>query len=111
MRVALGDLDRARRDAGISLRRLAEACGVSQPYLSQVFAGDREPSIAVLTAVSSALGGDLSVRFYPTTGPAIHDRLQAPDRRGAAEDRQPVVGSSRSRLPSFGRRAGSSTSC
>ncbi len=78
MRVALGDLDRARRDAGISLRRLAEACGVSQPYLSQVFAGDREPSIAVLNAVASALGGDLSVRFYPTTGPAIHDRLQAP---------------------------------
>ena len=42
-----------------------------------MFAGSREPSISVLTALSAALGGDLSVRFYPTTGPRIHDRIQA----------------------------------
>jgi transcriptional regulator with XRE-family HTH domain len=76
--LVLTDLDRTRRDAGISLRRLASACDVSQPYLTQVFAGDREPSISVLTAMSRALGGDLSVRFYPSGGPAIRDRLQAP---------------------------------
>jgi transcriptional regulator with XRE-family HTH domain len=74
----LVDLDRARQDAGISLRRLAAACGVSQSHLSLLFAGDREPSISVLTALSTALGGRLSMRFYPSTGPQIHDRVQSP---------------------------------
>ena len=75
--LALSDLDRARRDAGVSLRRLAEASGVSQPYLSLMFDGRREPSVSVLTALSRALGGDLSIRFYPSGGPQIHDRIQA----------------------------------
>jgi transcriptional regulator with XRE-family HTH domain len=74
----LVDLDGARQDAGISLRRLAAACGVSQSHLSLLFAGDREPSISVLTALSTALGGRLSMRFYPSTGPQIHDRVQSP---------------------------------
>lgn len=73
----LADLDRTRRDGAISLRRLSEACGVSQPHLSQIFAGAREPSISVLTAIATALGGDLSIRFFSTTGPVIHDRIQA----------------------------------
>jgi transcriptional regulator with XRE-family HTH domain len=73
----MSDLDRSRRDAGVSLRRLGAACGVSQSHLSQVFAGQREPSISVLTAISRALGGSLSVRFYPNTGPVIHDGIQA----------------------------------
>lgn len=73
----LADLDRTRHDGGISLRRLAEECGVSQPHLSQIFAGAREPSISVLTAIATALGGDISIRFFPTTGPVIHDRIQA----------------------------------
>ncbi len=50
---------------------------MSQPHLSQIFAGNREPSISVLTAIATALGGDVSIRFYPTTGPVIHDRVQA----------------------------------
>lgn len=73
----LAEFDRARRDAGMSLRQLSTACGVSQPHLSQILAGDREPSISVLTAIATALGGDVSIRFYPTTGPVIHDRAQA----------------------------------
>jgi transcriptional regulator with XRE-family HTH domain len=77
LRVALTDLDRARADAGIYLRALARASGVSEAYLSMIVAGRREPSIAVMTAVARALGGDLSVRFYPNTGPVIHDRIQA----------------------------------
>jgi transcriptional regulator with XRE-family HTH domain len=76
--IVLNDLDRARRDSGVSLRQLANACGVSEPYLSLVFAAKREPSVSVLTAISRALGGDLSVRFYPSGGPQIHDRAQAP---------------------------------
>jgi transcriptional regulator with XRE-family HTH domain len=73
----LADFDRTRRDGGVSLRRLSAACGVSQPHLSQVFAAERQPSISVLTAIATALGGDLSIRFFPTTGPVIHDRVQA----------------------------------
>ena len=37
----------------------------------------REPSVSVLVAISRALGGDLSIRFYPSGGPQIHDRIQA----------------------------------
>jgi transcriptional regulator with XRE-family HTH domain len=77
IKVILGDLERAQHDAGISLRQLSVVSGVSQSHLSQVFAGRREPSIAVLTAASRALGGNLSARFYPSTGPAIHDKIQA----------------------------------
>jgi transcriptional regulator with XRE-family HTH domain len=76
--VVLAELDRARRDAGVSLRQLSLACGVSEPYLSLVFAGRREPSVSVLTAITRALGGDLSIRYYPSGGPQIYDRSQAP---------------------------------
>jgi hypothetical protein len=31
-----------------------------------------------MTAIGVALGADLSVRYYPGTGPRIHDRFQAP---------------------------------
>jgi hypothetical protein len=51
---------------------------VSLGHLSETFAGDREPSVSVLTAISRALGGDLAIRFYPSGGPQIHDRAQAP---------------------------------
>jgi len=76
--VVLAELDRARRDAGVSLRQLSLVCGVSEPYLSLVFAGRREPSVSVLTAITRALGGDLSIRYYPSGGPQIYDRSQAP---------------------------------
>lgn len=76
LRVTLNDLDRARSDAGASLRALATESRVSEAYLSMILAGRREPSVAVLTAIARALGGDLSIRFYPNTGPVIHDRIQ-----------------------------------
>jgi len=75
--VAVGDIDRQRRDAGISARTLAVAAGVNAGYLSQIFAGTREPSIAVLSALSGVLGATLSVRVYPNTGPTIRDGIQA----------------------------------
>ena len=75
--VVLTELDRTRRDAGVSLRRLSTASDVSLGHLSQVFSGEREPSVSVLMAISRALGGDLSIRFYPSGGPQIHDRIQA----------------------------------
>jgi len=38
---------------------------------------DREPTLEVLSRLAAALGGELSVRFHPGTGPSIRDHLQA----------------------------------
>ena len=75
--VVVGDIDRLRRDAGVSISALSRESGVSQAHVSQVLAGEREPSIAVLTALTEALGADLSIRIYPGTGPKLRDRVQA----------------------------------
>ncbi|GAA3902163.1 hypothetical protein GCM10022244_10480 [Streptomyces gulbargensis] len=44
-----------RRTAQLSLRQLAEAAGVSNPYLSQIERGLRKPSAEVLQQVAKAL--------------------------------------------------------
>ncbi|WP_189936795.1 helix-turn-helix domain-containing protein [Streptomyces sulfonofaciens] len=44
-----------RRHAQLSLRQLAEAAGVSNPYLSQIERGLRKPSADVLQQVAKAL--------------------------------------------------------
>jgi transcriptional regulator with XRE-family HTH domain len=57
---ALGALLREeRRAAGLSQRELAERTQVSDAYLSQVERGRHEPSLRVLTAVTSTLGVSL----------------------------------------------------
>ncbi len=75
-RVVIGEIDRLRRDAGMSLRRLAEAAEIDPGYLSQMVAGSRSPSVAVLVALTAVLGADLSIHVYPTTGPTIRDGIQ-----------------------------------
>ncbi|MDO0927091.1 helix-turn-helix transcriptional regulator [Streptomyces sp. TG1A-8] len=44
-----------RRNAQLSLRQLADAAGVSNPYLSQIERGLRKPSAEVLQQVARAL--------------------------------------------------------
>jgi transcriptional regulator with XRE-family HTH domain len=57
---ALGALLREeRRAAGLSQRELAQRTKVSDAYLSQVERGRHEPSLRVLTAVTSTLGVSL----------------------------------------------------
>ncbi|MFJ9686141.1 helix-turn-helix domain-containing protein [Streptomyces bacillaris] len=52
----LGDyLREQRRAAQLSLRQLADAAGVSNPYLSQIERGLRKPSADVLQQVAKAL--------------------------------------------------------
>ncbi|MFI7018733.1 helix-turn-helix domain-containing protein [Streptomyces sp. NPDC050164] len=52
----LGDyLREQRRNAQLSLRQLADAAGVSNPYLSQIERGLRKPSAEVLQQVARAL--------------------------------------------------------
>lgn len=52
----LGDYLREQRVANrLSLRQLAEATGVSNPYLSQIERGLRRPSAEVLQSIAKAL--------------------------------------------------------
>ncbi|MDT3397237.1 helix-turn-helix transcriptional regulator [Streptomyces sp. B1866] len=44
-----------RRTAQLSLRQLAEAAGVSNPYLSQIERGLRKPSAEILQQIAKAL--------------------------------------------------------
>jgi transcriptional regulator with XRE-family HTH domain len=44
-----------RRNARLSLRQLAEAAGVSNPYLSQIERGLRRPSAEILQQLAKAL--------------------------------------------------------
>jgi transcriptional regulator with XRE-family HTH domain len=44
-----------RRKAQLSLRKLAERSGVSNPYLSQIERGVRQPSAKILKGIATAL--------------------------------------------------------
>lgn len=68
---------RLREDAGLTQAAVAATAGIDRSYMRLLEAGDRGASIDVLAAISAVLGADLSVRVYPTTGPRIHDRVQA----------------------------------
>lgn len=76
-RAVVLDIDRLRRDTGMSVRRLAREASIDAGYLSQLFTGSRSPSTAVLVALATVLGADLSIRVYPTTGPTVRDAIQA----------------------------------
>ncbi|MGW4033069.1 helix-turn-helix domain-containing protein [Streptomyces sp. NPDC004838] len=84
-----------RRSAQLSLRQLADAAGVSNPYLSQIERGLRKPSAEVLQQVAKALrisaetlyvragilderGRDeLETRAVITADPSINERQKA----------------------------------
>lgn len=52
----LGEFIRAQRErANLSLRRLAENAGISNPYLSQIERGIRRPSARILKDLARAL--------------------------------------------------------
>jgi transcriptional regulator with XRE-family HTH domain len=78
IRKAVGeDIRRLRLDSGVSQVRLARAAQVDQGHLSRIEAGAVEASVPVLVAIGEVLGADLSIRLFPTTGPRIHDGVQA----------------------------------
>jgi len=109
-RAVVVDIDRLRRDAGMSVRRMAHEASIDSGYLSQLFAGLRSPSTAVLVALTTVLGADLSIRVYPTTGPTVRDAIQARIGEELLRIAAPL-GGDRSRYPSIARPVGSSTSC
>ena len=52
----LGEFIRQQRErANLSLRRLADSAGISNPYLSQIERGIRKPSAEILSRISRAL--------------------------------------------------------
>lgn len=52
----LGDIIRRQRELNaLSMRRFAEMAGISNPYLSQIERGLREPSERVMDAIAEAL--------------------------------------------------------
>lgn len=78
MRVSIGtEIRRFRLDAGLSQRRLGGLAGIDHAFLSRIERGNREPSLAVLVAIATALGGNLNLRLYPGTGPRLRDPIQA----------------------------------
>ena len=54
--MSLGEIIRRQRElAALPMRQLAAAVGISNPYLSQIERGLREPSEAVLDAIAESL--------------------------------------------------------
>ena len=59
IRSAVGQaIRRARKDAGMSMRTLADQCGVSQPFISAIERGLSTPSIATLYRLAAVLGAE-----------------------------------------------------
>ncbi len=71
-------LQRLRLDAGISKAALARAAGIDAAYLGRIEDGHENPTFETYQRLAAALGADLFARLYPSAGPAIHDRWQAP---------------------------------
>lgn len=89
---AIGDFIREQRQsAKLSLRRLAEEAGVSNPYLSQIERGLRKPSAEILQQLAKALrisaeqlyvqaglledrGSSLAVEAAVLSDPSINER-------------------------------------
>jgi transcriptional regulator with XRE-family HTH domain len=79
----LGEIIRRQRELSeLSMRRFAELAGISNPYLSQIERGLREPSERVLDAIASVL--EVSVEaLYEQAGVHPEDKPEAPS---AVED-------------------------
>ena len=79
----LGEFIRTQREvASMSVRRLAELAGVSNPYLSQIERGLRRPSAEILQQLAKAL--KISVEaLYVRAGLLSEDDAAAPSVREA----------------------------
>jgi transcriptional regulator with XRE-family HTH domain len=71
------DVFRIRRDSAASQAQVAREAGIDRSHLARIEAGTANASLETLVAVAAAMGADLSVRFFPGSGPRITDRHQA----------------------------------
>jgi transcriptional regulator with XRE-family HTH domain len=72
------DIRRMREDAGLSQAAVARAAGTSPAHLCRIELGGAQASLDVLLRIGAVLGADLSLRYFPNTGPLIRDRFQLP---------------------------------
>lgn len=72
------DVQRLREDGGLTRAALARAGGIDASYLADIEAGSARPSHEICLRIAISLGADLPLRLYPSTGPAVRDRLQTP---------------------------------
>jgi transcriptional regulator with XRE-family HTH domain len=66
-----------RRDARLSLRKLSELAGISNPYLSQIERGLRKPSAEILQQIANALR--ISAETLYVRAGFLEQRDDAPD--------------------------------
>jgi transcriptional regulator with XRE-family HTH domain len=71
-----GEIRQMREDAGRSQRTIASVARIARSHLTEIEAGDAEPSLLVLERIGVALGADLGVRYFANTGPRIRDHVQ-----------------------------------
>lgn len=66
-----------RRNARLSLRKLSERAGISNPYLSQIERGLRKPSAEILQAIAKGLR--ISAETLYVRAGILEERSQVPD--------------------------------
>ena len=79
---SIGDFVRAQREqAKISIRQLAQAAGMSNPYLSQIERGLRKPSADILQQIAKGLR--ISAEVLYDQAEFLEDRTEGSSVRGA----------------------------
>jgi len=70
------ELRRVRQDEGVSIRTVSAAAGIHHSHLARIEAGERDISLDALAACATAMGHQVSLRLFPSTGPRVRDHLQ-----------------------------------
>jgi transcriptional regulator with XRE-family HTH domain len=82
---ALGEAIRRQRELNeVSMRRFAEMAGISNPYLSQIERGLREPSERVVDAIAGSLAMSVDA-LYASAGIDAHEQHDEPPTRATIE--------------------------
>jgi transcriptional regulator with XRE-family HTH domain len=94
---ALGEIIRRQRElSAMSMRQFSELVGISNPYLSQIERGLREPSERVVESIATALRttsdalyeqAGIDVDEPQAEGPSVPDAVKADPRLNAAQRR------------------------
>ncbi|MET9426914.1 MULTISPECIES: helix-turn-helix transcriptional regulator [unclassified Streptomyces] len=86
-----GQLRRMRKDRGLTLAALSQACGVSVSYLSAVEKGINHPSLHTLASITEALGVSIP-EVLAHEGQETLRRAKVPDGpRGLTEISHPLL--------------------
>lgn len=94
----LGEFIRAQRErSAISLRKLAQKAGISNPYLSQIERGLRKPSAEILKGIANGLSISAETLYvraglleHPSGTASVEEALEA-DARLSARQRQALL--------------------